>query len=130
MNKAGKKTRDIYFRSEKNNGLICVHTEIERSYAKELESSLSVASYETGVILRKDLYCYVNPVGIRKLYFDTDWASDFLIKFEDGSIGIRELILKDNLSKRSEIEKLEFSRRYWAAENVKSWKIIVVERRA
>ena len=129
MNKAGKKTRDIYFRSEKNNSLICVHSEIERAYAKELESCLSVASYETGVTLRRDHYCYVNPIGIRKLYFDTDWASDFLIKFEDGSTGIRELILKDNLRKKSEIEKLEFSHRYWAAERVNSWKIIVVERR-
>ena len=56
MEKAGVRKRDIYFRSEKNDKTLCVHTENARAYARLLESDTSVSSYEVGVVLNKEKY--------------------------------------------------------------------------
>ena len=78
--------------------------------------------------LDTERYAYVNPIDIRKDYFKTEWASDFLVRFPDGRFGIREIISLEQLGKRAEMEKLEFSRRYWALENAAGWKVIVMEK--
>lgn len=88
MNKAKAKYRDIHFRSEKNNKVMCVHSAAERAYAKELEEDDLVASYETGVALEPERYAYVNPIDIRKDYFKTEWASDtFWCAFQTDALG-------------------------------------------
>ena len=74
-------------------------------------------------------YVYVNPIDIRKEYFEISWTTDFLLHYVDGSVGIREMVIKSKLSKRSEIEKLEFSRRYWSASDVLDWKIVIVDKK-
>ena len=79
-------------------------------------------------VLDPDKYPFINTIGIRKEYFDTQWTSDFVIHFTDGRTGIRELTNKDGLSKRAAIEKLEFSRRYWSTTKVAEWKIVVMEK--
>ena len=124
MEKAGTKRRDIHFRSDKNGIVVCVHSRD----ARYLETSADVASYETGTVLDPDKYPFINTIGIRKEYFDTQWTSDFVIHFTDGRTGIRELTNKDGLSKRAAIEKLEFSRRYWSTTKVAEWKIVVMEK--
>lgn len=97
-----------------------------RDYAKYLEKQPWVESYEAEAPLSEELYCYISPVGIRGLYFKTSWVSDFLLHFADGRCGIRELVRADNLQKASTVERLEFSRRYWAATDVDKWKIVLV----
>ena len=128
MNKAKAKYRDIHFRSEKNGRVMCVHSAAERAYAKELEEDDQVLSYETGVALDLERYTYVNPLDIRKDYFKVEWASDFVVYFENGTVGVRELVQMEGLTKRAEMEKLEFSRRYWSLENVASWKVVIMEK--
>ena len=49
---------------------------------------------------------------------DVEWTSDFLIAFQDDSVGIRELLPERFLLKAAEMEKLEISRRYWKAGHV------------
>ena len=46
MDKVGKKCRDISFRSEKNQKLVCVHSREAREYARIVESDNMVVSYE------------------------------------------------------------------------------------
>ena len=128
MNKAKAKYRDIHFRSEKNGRVMCVHSAAERAYAKELEEDEQVLSYETGVALDPERHTYVNPLDIRKDYFKVEWASDFVVRFENGTVGVRELVQVEGLTKRAEMEKLEFSRRYWSLENVASWKVVIMEK--
>ena len=126
MERAGKKTRDIQFFSEKNGGMVCLHSPTARDYAKYLESQSWVVGYEAGVPLSEELYCHVSSVGIRGLYFQTSWESDFLLHFADGRRGIRELVREDALKKASTVERLEFSRRYWAATNIDEWKVVLL----
>ena len=128
MEKAGTKRRDSHFRSDKNGIVVCVHSREAREYARYLEAAADVASYEAGTVLDPDKYPFINSIGIRKEYFDTQWTSDFVIHFTDGRTGIRELTNKDGLSKRAAIEKLEFSRRYWSPTKVAEWKIVVMEK--
>lgn len=128
MERAGKKTRDIQFFSEKNGRMVCLHSPTARDYAKYLEQQPWVASYEAGPPLSEELYCHVSPVGIRGLYFKTSWVSDFLLHFADGRRGIRELVRADALQKASTVERLEFSRRYWAVTDIDEWKVVLVPR--
>ena len=131
MDKVGKKCRDISFRSEKNQKVVCVHSREAREYARILELDEYVLSYEACQSLDKERYQFVCTVDIRKDYFDVEWATDFVLHFADGSIGIREIVTEAMLSKRANVEKLEFSRRYWSSsESVKDWKIVLMEKGA
>lgn len=126
MEKAKQRTRDIQFYSNKNEQMICVHSQRARDYAKYLETQDSVVGYETNVSLNLEQYSHINPVDIRPDYLQIQWVSDFCLKYQDGRIGIRELISEEMLRKRAAVEKLELSRRYWFALDVQEWKVILV----
>ncbi len=131
MDKVGKKCRDISFRSEKNQKIICVHSREAREYARILESEADVIAYEACQSLARERYQFVSLIDIRKDYFEVEWTTDFVLHFADGSIGIREVITEAMLAKRANIEKLEFSRRYWSgSEYVRDWKIVLMEKGA
>ena len=127
MRKSGVKTRDIRFFSEKNDTMLCVHTSLERDYAKWLEDQPWVERYETGVLLDASQMDHVSRVDIRSSYFDTSWASDFMVTQADGRKEIREIITLGQLRKRAVVEQLELSRRYWSALDVSDWKVVVME---
>lgn len=127
MRKSGVKTRDIRFFSEKNDTMLCVHTSLERDYAKWLEDQPWVERYETGVLLDASQMDHVSRVDIRSSYFDTSWASDFMVTLADGRKEIREIISSGQLRKRAVVEQLELSRRYWSALDVSDWKVVVME---
>ncbi len=130
MNKAVGKWRDINFRSVKNQKVVCVHSREAREYARILESDELVVSYEACYKLDIERYLFVSPLDIRKDYFVIEWATDFVIHYADGSIGIREIVTEAMLAKRANIEKLEFSRRYWSgSESVRDWKIVLMSRK-
>lgn len=127
MRKSGVRTRDIRFFSEKNDTMLCVHTSLERDYAKWLEDQPWVERYETGVLLDASQMDHVSRVDIRSSYFDTSWASDFMVTLADGRKEIREIISSGQLRKRAIVEQLELSRRYWSALDVSDWKVVVME---
>ena len=127
MERAGKKTRDIQFYSQKNHAMLCLHSQAARDYAKYLEEQSWVENYEAGAPLSEELFGNIAPVGIRRSYFKLSWVSDFLLHYADGRKGIRELVRADLLQKPSTIERLEFSRRYWAATDVDEWKIVLIQ---
>lgn len=126
MEKFGKKTRDINFYSEKNGKMVCLHSRLARDYAKYLETQPWVERYEAGTPLSQELYAHVSPVGIRGAYFQVPWVSDFLIYFADGRKGIRELVSADGLRRKNIVERLEFSRRYWAATDIDNWMVVLL----
>ena len=126
MEKIGQKTRNINFYSEKNGKMVCLHSRHARDYAKYLEAQSWVERYEAGPPLSQELYAHVSSVGIRGAYFQVSWASDFLIQFADRRKGIRELVSADGLRRKNVIEKLEFSRRYWSATDIDSWKVVLL----
>ena len=126
MERAGAKTRDINFYSEKNAKMICLHSRPARDYAKCLEGQPWVDHYDAGTPLSQELYAHISPVGIRSAYFQVPWVSDFLIYFADGRKGIRELVSASGLQRKNIVEKLEFSRRYWAATDIDDWKIVLI----
>lgn len=126
MEKFGKKTRDINFYSEKNGKMVCLHSRLARDYAKYLETQPWVERYEAGPPLSQELYAHVSPVGIRGAYFQVPWVSDFLIYFADGRKGIRELVSADGLRRKNIVERLAFSRRYWAATDIDNWMVVLL----
>lgn len=128
MDKIGKKCRDISFRSNKNEGIVCVHSKEAREYARFLEQNPNIVSYEACFPLELERYQFVNVLDIRKDYFTTEWATDFVLHYADGSMGIKEITTEASLSKRATIEKLEFSRRYWSASEAADWKIIIMQK--
>lgn len=127
VNKAALKTRDFQWWSAKNNALIRVHSQAARDYGKWLEGQPQVEAFEAGKALELERLPNINPAGIRKLYFQTQWSSDFCIRFTDGRIGVRELAPSSALDKQAEVEKLELSRRYWAAMDITDWKVVLTK---
>lgn len=125
MEKARIRTRDIQFWSEKNQAMICVHSRRARDFARWLEQQPWVASYETCVPLALDKLPHVNPVDIRREYLEAAWTTDFLIQTADGRKTVREFIDAKDFVKKSVIEKLELSRRYWSVLDITDWKLVV-----
>ena len=125
MTKTGLKARDFQWWSGKNGALIRVHSKAARDYGKWLEGQPQVEAFEAGKALELERLPHVSPTGIRKSYFQVEWCSDFYINFADGHIGVRELAPSAALDKQAEVEKLELSRRYWAAMNITDWKVVL-----
>lgn len=126
MNKTANKSRDIKFFSPKNGKTITVHTAVAKRFCDTLEKDDQVKSYQTNVeLVNWQEKCSI--VGLRTSYVNTQWSSDFLIIKADDSVMVRELMSLEDLKKKSEIEKLEISRRYWKVAHVSDWGIILVE---
>ena len=125
VNKAALKTRDFQWWSVKNGALIRVHSQTARDYGKWLEGQPEVEAFETEKALELERLPHVTLTGIRKLYVHTQWCSDFYLRFADGRIGVRELAPSAALDKQAEVEKLELSRRYWAAMSITDWKVVL-----
>lgn len=124
MTKAGNKTRDLSFMSAKNGRMMTVHTEQAMQYAMRLENDPAVSSYVTNHPLEQDK---IEPEqGVRKQYYETQWTTDFVVMFADGTMGVRELVTKNKLSQRSEIEKLQLSQSYWQKITA-GWKIVITQ---
>ena len=81
MEKAGTKTRDIKFFSQKNNTMMTVHTPVAQEFARYLEEQPWVASYDSCVPLQMDHYPHVSPVDIRAEYFQTRMGQRFCAPF-------------------------------------------------
>lgn len=125
MEKAGVRTRDIRFYSEKNQQMVCVHSRRARDFAKFLEQQVWVKSYQTCVPLELDRFQHVNPVDIRGEYLQISWTTDILICQADGQMAVREFVDAKDLSKKAIIEKLELSRRYWSILDISDWKLVI-----
>ena len=125
MDKAGKKTRDIAYHSAKNGGMVTVHSEAARAYSKYLEERYEITAYEACKQLDISRLDAIQKTDIRGEYFREQWVSDFYLQFNDGTATVRELVSAADLTRRSEMEKLELSRRYWAALGVVDWKVVI-----
>ena len=125
MEKAGTRTRDIQFYSEKNSQMVCVHSRQARDFARYLEDQSWVLFYETCAPLERERLRHVNPVDLRKDYLEIEWTTDFVIHQADGRIAVREIVDCRDFTKRAVVEKLELSRRYWSALEIAVWKLII-----
>ena len=127
MTKTGLKTRNFQWWSGENGALIRVHSKAARDSGKRLEGQPKVEAFEAGKALELERLPHVSPTGIRQSYFQVEWCSDFYIRFADGHIGVRELAPSAALDKQAEAEKLELSRRYWAAMDITDWKVVLTK---
>lgn len=126
MERSDARTRDIRFYSPKNNEIVCLHSKWARDYAKWLEEQPWVQSYQASCPLDADIIRRISRAGIRTDYLQTGWATDFVLRYADGRKGVRELILRENLKKKAHVERLELSRRYWAATDTE-WMVVIVD---
>lgn len=127
MERIGERTRDIRFYSSKNGDIVCLHSKWARDYARWLEDQPWVQNYQAGCPLDADIIGRISRAGIRTDYLQqTGWATDFLICCADGQKVVRELILKEQLKKKAYVERLELSRRYWAATDTE-WMVVIVD---
>jgi len=130
MQKANKKSRDIKYRSEKNQGVLIVHSNNARCFSKYLEADDEIESYKVCVDWDLQALQLVQKTQIRNDYFNQQWMTDFLIKYKDGTIAVREITTYQMLEELSEIERLELSRRYWFWNGITDWKAVIIKGRA
>lgn len=126
MERADTRTRDIRFFSTKNGDIVVLHSKWARDYAKWLEEQPWVQSYQASCPLDADIIGRISRASIRTDYLQTGWATDFVIRCADGHKGVRELILRQQLKKKAYVERLELSRRYWAATDTE-WMVVIVD---
>jgi len=79
MRKAGKKYRDIKFKSEKNKAVMLVHSQEARNFAKLLEADTTISTYVAGKQFELERLQMVPKIDIRGEYFQQQWESDFYI---------------------------------------------------
>lgn len=126
IERSDARTRDIRFYSPKNGDIVLLHSKWARDYAKWLETQPWVKSYEAGCPLDADIMGRISRAGIRTDYLQTGWATDFVIRCADGHKGVRELVQREQLRKKAYVERLELSRRYWAATDTE-WMVVIVD---
>lgn len=126
MERTGERTRDIRFYSSKNGDIVCLHSKWARNYAKWLEAQPWVQCYQTGYPLDADIMGRISRAGIRTDYLQAEWATDFVLRYADGHKGVRELIQRQQLKKKAYVERLELSRRYWAATDTE-WMVVIMD---
>ena len=97
-------------------------------YAIDVYKRQHVVKYKCILPLDPGFMEEVSRLGIRPECFGIAWASDFWIENADGTTGIREVVSVAQLVKKSAIQKLELSRRYWKQLDVDDWKIVVIDR--
>lgn len=126
MDFAHKETREIRYYSTKNNQTMTVHTEPAKAYADSLEKNFEVKSYKTCELLDIEQYTQIPTIGLRKSILQGTWTTDFVIHLQDGNTAIRELSYRRDFLRMMNLQKLEFSRRYWASLGIMDWKIILI----
>lgn len=126
MERSDARTRDIRFYSAKNGDIVVIHSKWARDYAKWLETQPWVQNYEASCPLEVGIMGRISRSGIRTDYLQTGWATDFVIRHADGRKVVRELVLKEQLKKKACVERLELSRRYWAATDTE-WMVVIVD---
>ena len=126
MERAGERTRNIRFYSQKNNEIVCLHSKWARDYARWLETQPWASSYEASFPLDADIMGRVSRAGIRADYLQTEWTTDFVLRYADGRKGVRELIQRQQLKKKAYVERLELSRRYWTTTDTE-WMVVIVD---
>ena len=114
------------FFSPKSLTMVVAYSTWARDYAKWLEGEDWVKSFEVNIPLDRRRYDTVLPADIRKAYFDTDWLTDFKIVTNDSRTLIREIVTRAQMKKRSCVEKIEFSRRYWKNTDIDGWGVVIM----
>ena len=127
MQKKNQKTREITFYSEKNKETRFVHSTGARRIAAKLERDDTVASYRTNVELL-NVDSTIDRLGIRPLYFSTEWTSDFYVTMTDDTRIVYEVSDTKALEQKATVEQLELSRRYWETKEINSWKVIIIKK--
>ena len=109
------------------------HSIVEPDYEEKLysfsrvvlEERPEITAYEACKPLDINRLDALQKTDIRGEYFREQWSSDFYIRHADGTAAVRELVSAADMTKRAEVEKLELSRRYWAALGVNDWMVVI-----
>lgn len=125
MIQKGSQSVDVIFTGKKVQRPMTARRRELVEYAKRLDEDLLVESYEVSVEL-VDWVESISLAGIRKSYQGHNWYTDCVITYGDGRRAVRELVKREDLTKRSEVEKLEISRRYWAHMQVDDWSVVII----
>lgn len=124
MKRKNANTREVSFFSEKCGEVIVTFGVAARALAERLERDPQVLKYQSKVLVHIDPST-TSTFGIRNAYAKEDWFSDFSIETLEGEICIIEAISADDLHKKSEVEKIELSRRYWMSKGI-SWRLCII----
>ena len=90
---------------------ICkTYDDVQKAYADVLVSDEGIVEIRCNVILDDKT--------------EGEFTSDFVVTKEDGTIAVRECVLRSNLLRPRTMKLLDLSQRYWAARNVTDWMVI------
>ena len=113
MKKKNYKGKVIKLKLEKCEGICRVYSDEALRFAKLLNESDEITSFEVNVLLE----------GLNS-DLKGEYTSDFVIKKADG-LSVREVVDKNKLSKPLTCKELDSSRNFWLMRGVSDWGIIL-----
>lgn len=94
---------------EKCVGICKTYGALETKYADLLSEAEDIQEFETNV-----------PIN-------SEFVTDFVIKRVDGTVAVRECVLRELLLKPRTAKLLDISKDYWCSQGVLDWKIVTNE---
>lgn len=84
---------------------------VQQTYAEKLSKDEDVVEIQCNVPLED------TSIG--------EFTTDFVITRKDGTISVRECVLRSNLLRPRTVKLLDFSQRYWLKKGVTDWKVVI-----
>lgn len=111
MRKRDPKTRCTKRRSPKCKEILRLYDKVMIAYADLLDGDQNITEYQCCVPFEDDI------AG--------DMVTDFVATRKDGSVLIRECVLRTNLLKPRTVRLLQESQTYWRKRGIDDWMVIV-----
>ena len=106
MRKQIQKERCTKIKLEKCPRVCCLYDKVQLAAARMLNADPSIVQVECNIPLQ------LNEIPSDDLNLPSEtYTTDFVIHFADGKIAVREAVFRSHLSRPSDAERLELSRR-------------------
>lgn len=91
---------------------ICrTYDDLQNSYAIKLSEDEEVKEVQCNVLLEE--------------ISEGEFTTDFVIRMQDGTVAVRECVLRSNLLRPRMVKLLDLSQRYWLQRGVNDWKVVI-----
>ena len=111
MRNANQKSRCVKKALPKFTTICKTYDVVQTAYADVLSEDSTVNSIQCNVLLDDD--------------FEGKFTTDFLITRGDGTLAVRECVLRTSLLRPRTIKLLDLSQRYWLKNGVTDWAVII-----
>ena len=121
MRKRRQKGRCVKVSLNKNKEVCKCFDKIQEAFARMLAADDSVDEFNMNISLDFSKASLSSDLPAP----EEPHTSDFLIKWSDGTLAVRECVFRHVLARQSIAEKLQLSKTYWEQNGITDWGIVI-----